>query len=607
MTRSLLVSMILLCAPLAVAKTSEEAINFLQQKMAEVKGETQPVNINSQLPPPKCGTPVTIAIFAAMQNPENKTLNILQRPTVPDTFGTAHFLIHYATTGSDSVYQPHIDSIPGVPRHVTRVAQVFEHAWSIEIDSIGFTPPPGDNINGGDSRYDIYLVNLGFGFFGFTTPESTVQGYHATSYIELENDFAESPRYHTNPLDGAKVTAAHEFFHAVQFSYDAFEYDIINPNDQSTAKPWWLEASATWMEDVVYTSINDYIGYLPFYYKYMWMGLGTFSYAGDARAFHPYASAVWPIYLSQKFDDLGIIKQIWEQCGAVRGYNTLPATNSVLNARGSDLSSAFLEFEVWNFHTGSLADTVRYFREGRHFPEAETTAFFGDLTSGPSFQTPNNVNFPEQFATNYIVMNSIPSAPGGVVVTMTGQAIAGQQWRDGLLGFKANASVFQDMQVNQSSGNGSSAWIGWNTYRCIVLIPTVTGLNPNYSDFPYFGTLSFDPTLLGTGTPGLGITQAYPSPFVISDNDTLTIPYSLDKIYSKKELGVSIYDASGGLVRKIPGENFLFTDPGDYKHGIRWNGKNSNGDFVSSGIYILVFRAGSNSFTGKIAVVNNTK
>ena len=42
-----------------------------------------------------------------------------------------------------------------------------------------------------------------------------------------------------------KVTAAHEFFHAIQFAYDVDE-DL-----------WFMEGSATWVEDEVYDSIND--------------------------------------------------------------------------------------------------------------------------------------------------------------------------------------------------------------------------------------------------------------------------------------------------------------------------------------------------------------
>ena len=46
------------------------------------------------------------------------------------------------------------------------------------------------------------------------------------------------------------MTAAHEFFHAVQFAYDAAD-------DQ-----WFMESTATWMEDEIYDDVNDNLQYL---------------------------------------------------------------------------------------------------------------------------------------------------------------------------------------------------------------------------------------------------------------------------------------------------------------------------------------------------------
>ena len=46
-------------------------------------------------------------------------------------------------------------------------------------------------------------------------------------------------------LDNMRVTAAHEYFHAVQFAYDALE------------DGWFMEATATWAEDELFDSIDD--------------------------------------------------------------------------------------------------------------------------------------------------------------------------------------------------------------------------------------------------------------------------------------------------------------------------------------------------------------
>lgn len=604
--------LLILFLPLSVAlgqDASREDSEFFKTRLEEIKG-LRPVLAQYEpgMPPPKCGTPVTIAAFdilnrtsdndlkALLARPSDALVDTLRPRTLPDTLGGVHILLHYTTTGSNAIRT-------NPPGYLDSVLAVFEHVWQVEVESLGYSSPPADFGRGGDNRYDVYILNLGFGYFGFTTPESTIQNYRAFSFITIENDFAESG-YSSDPVSGLKVTAAHEFFHAIQFGYDAYEFDFLDPDNNATYKPWWLEASSTWMEDVVYDSINDYVGYLRFFYKYMWMSLGAFSYGGDARAFHPYASCVWPIYLTEKYQDLDIMRQIWNICGSVGGYNTLPATNTVLNAYGTNLQNAFLDFEIWNFHTGVFADPNRYFSEGSQFPEAETTAYISDLTAEPSFTIPNNIRYPEHLAANYIIMRSVADASGGVVANFDGQDISGQEWRVALLGFKSGDSRYQDMQVGPFSGDGAGAWLGWNSYRCVVLVPTVSGQSANYSSFTYGGTLNYDPNLAGGGTPDLRAGQAYPSPYIIAASDSVTIPYSLDKSYAKKDLGLWIYDLSGNLVREIPGEKFLFTDPGEYKSGIRWDGRNENGEYVASGIYIYLLEAEGKSATGKMAVIN---
>ena len=609
-TLAIMLALLVLTEFSFAGENSSDNREFLKNKAAEIKGQVSAPATSSEMPPPKCGTSVMLSIFNYLQKqPDAELASILQRPeNLPYSFGGAHFLIHYATSGPDSVYHPGEDINPrdGVPDYVNGVAEILERVWYAEIDSLGFVMPITDFGKGGDDRYDIYLRDLGLGYFGLTYPESLVQGYRASAYSELENDFSSSSRYRFNPLDGARVTAAHEFFHAIQFAYDVFEYegfDDLNPNND---KPWWMEASAVWMEDVVYDDVNDYIGYLTYFYKLPWMSLTTFASGGD-RLFHPYASCVWPIFLCEKYEDVGILREIWEECGQVMGYNTLPATNTSLEARGSNLGATFQEFAVWNFHTGPLADTAAFYSEGDNYPAMDTTYFVPDLSSEPSVMVPGSIQFPEQFAANYIVMDANPTAPGGVVVNFNGQGVAGQQWRAALLGYKSNDSRWRDIELNPSTGDGAGAWPGWNTYRAIVLIPTVTGLNPDNSTFVYISTLIYDSSLEGGGTPGFGVDQAYPSPFVITGDEFVSIPYSLDKTYAKKNMGLWIYDVSGQMVREIPGEQFLFTDPGEYHRGITWDGKNSEGDYVASGIYIFLFEAGDKSDRGKIAVINKRR
>ena len=67
----------------------------------------------------------------------------------------------------------------------------------------------------------------------------------------LDNDYSRREFPTNTPLENMHVTAAHEYFHAVQFAYDFFE------------DGWFMEATATWAEDELFDTVNDNVNYLP--------------------------------------------------------------------------------------------------------------------------------------------------------------------------------------------------------------------------------------------------------------------------------------------------------------------------------------------------------
>jgi hypothetical protein len=159
-------------------------------------------------------------------------------------------------------------------------------------------------------KFDVYLANLGDDFiYGYCTsddphfdPGSHYNFFDASAYCVVDNNFAEPIFSNHTALQNLQVTAAHEFFHAVQFSYDAFE-------DQ-----WILEATATWMEDELYDAVNDNLQYLP---------------SGPLRKpripldrssisqtdFHVYGDWIFFRYLTEKYSP-GLVKTIWKNADA---------------------------------------------------------------------------------------------------------------------------------------------------------------------------------------------------------------------------------------------------------------------------------------------------
>lgn len=141
---------------------------------------------------------------------------------------TKHFRILYTLSGEDAV---HIQDENGntIPDDVEELGLALEHSWDVEINQLGWAPPPPDLEAGDDNRYDIYLEDLDLSIAGYTdrshgldsdNPRMTaIEKYAAASYIAIDNDFIEviEEGLDISPLNFMRATAAHEFAHAIQF------------------------------------------------------------------------------------------------------------------------------------------------------------------------------------------------------------------------------------------------------------------------------------------------------------------------------------------------------------------------------------------------------
>ena len=66
----------------------------------------------------------------------------------------------------------------------------------------------------------------------------------------MRNSYSASQFNIHTEIENIKVTAVHEFFHSIQFSYNCFE------------RLWLMEATAVWSEDQLFDNINDLYRYL---------------------------------------------------------------------------------------------------------------------------------------------------------------------------------------------------------------------------------------------------------------------------------------------------------------------------------------------------------
>jgi hypothetical protein len=203
------------------------------------------------------------------------------------------FMVHYDTSGFDA---PDLTSTEpdGVPDWVVDVGAALDSIRSLLL-ALGLDPALPDD----DGIFDVYLQDNGGGLYGETIFATSVAGGGWIAYIEMENDFAADENYHTHGLNAARVTCAHEYFHAVQLAQEFKESDVF-----------LYELTSTWFEEVVFPD-----GY-------------------SIAAFGHYLTNWAP-------DTLNIITRIWEQ---FKSTTAREAISQAIGYDGGNLTSTWTDF-----------------------------------------------------------------------------------------------------------------------------------------------------------------------------------------------------------------------------------------------------------------------
>jgi Family of unknown function (DUF6055) len=271
--------------------------------------------------------------------------------TVPATKKCArNVCLHWVTSTADA---------PPSKRWVKTNLRQMQRVWRLQTGRLGYRKPLADGRRGGNKKFDVYLKDIGgFGLYGYCAAETRIQRFLASGYCVLDNDFSAS-QFPSSPKKSLKVTAAHEFFHAVQYSYDA-------EDDR-----WLMEATATWMEERLADGANDNRQYLP-YGQVKDPAAPLDSYGGGAL--NQYGNWAFFEYLSKKYGTK-IVRQIWEKMAADKKSPDLYSTQAVvriLKSRGG-FERLFAEYAAGNTIPGKT------YPEGGKWPSA---AIAGSVTLG---------------------------------------------------------------------------------------------------------------------------------------------------------------------------------------------------------------------------------
>ncbi len=493
-----------------------------------------------------------------------------------------HFKIWYVTTTADrpGAGWPELeDAGTGtVPEYVRQCATFLEESRRVIVEELGYRPPPTDyqyhdlyeamdSDDGGDGLYDVYIVDLPSQFSGYSRPEAITAGAALPSYIVVDNDFAESRRSVEKALDLLRITIAHEYFHAVQFGYDAGE------------AAFWLEQSAVWIEEQVYDEVDDYLTYLPSFSGFLtepWLALDA------SNGEHEYAGVLWPLFLEQRFDR-DLIRIIWDRAETSRA---LEAIDEGLRSVGSDLASAFQEFTTWNVFTDMRADAERYYEEGVSYPPVELSGLHEPVLPGASdglrFDGPRIPagHFPEHLAANYILFVPDSSRHGGLRIDFTG--ISGA-WGVSVAGSGAAGGGAADtvMTVPATRGSVTIEVPDWTRYETVMLV--VASLERTGAGYEYAYSATFDPGLTGADRPIAATLTTFPNPFYLSGGPA-TVRYEVDR---SGDVGLALYDVRGRKVRTLV--------DGVHSQGTfitTWDGTDDEGRRVASGVYFCRMTTG---------------
>ena len=544
-----------------------------------------------------CGTPHLVQAMSAAPNLSadfQARLGKLaqRRPDVEHNIlsPSGRFRVHYDTEGRHAV-APTDDDANGIPDYIDLTMAVLDSVWVLEVEQLGYNPPPADHGRGGGDEYDAYVIDIGGSYYGYAYPEA-IGATTTASYLEIDNNFTDPGYKQTRGLDALRVTIAHEFHHAIQFGYYA-TFDAS----------WWQESTSTWMEEVAYPHIDDYLQYLTYF-------LGEPQRAVDSgvyRSLHTYGSAIFSLFLDQRYGpELELLiredpqqhspdvialrarahlnRLIWEELGQHKSVHLDHFDRVLRQVEPGGLGVAMSEFAVWNYFTNHRHQ-ASYYAEGDKYPTVPTRDIA--ITAEAVARDTSRVD-----ATGSVYLRLRPELrPGGVDLFFDANRGA---WRRHLL------LIGPDTASVQLVSESPIRVTGWDQFDDIVLVATAaerTGLA-----YQHFFTAQFDPSLTDPDQPAALATLLkpnYPNPFRPGQHPHTRLAFDLAFPSSKTRL--ALFAANGRLIwEQDLGERAARED-----YAVLWDGRNAAGNLVASGIYHLLLEADGTAAKRTIAVVRD--
>lgn len=295
--------------------------------LLSMAGESDPLELPFGVHTP-CATPEHWRPVAPLvRPPPHHGIDRLER----DPYGTPNVQLseHFAVRWGNR------DNVS--PVEVTALIEAFEDAWAVEIGEMAHVPPLGTD----EYYFNVYIGDTGDG----APPGYGSGGYYSTDTEGWPVIVVSRNTLYNEPY--ADITAAHEFYHAVQGAAERYTYDA------NRVGAWFWEATATWASAEVYPDNPNHAVFLFGYALLPHKRVDFFDYPDEGllQEYYQYGAFLWPLHLSDRTGGFEVIRDAWTDPGD--DPDPLEVMRGVLAERGEDLDALWIDHAarnvVWDY------------------------------------------------------------------------------------------------------------------------------------------------------------------------------------------------------------------------------------------------------------------
>jgi hypothetical protein len=409
---------------------------------------TPGVSWNDAAPPPSTGAARTTCIALAEKYGANQLVG-------------DHFTIAWDDGATESRAQD--------------LMEAFDKSYAREIGELGWKDPTGmDAFN-----LWVYIAKDDSYAGAYTYFASCPSRGYMPFIVVYSGSFFDGSWY--------KDCAAHEFNHASQEAYGLSQtYDL-----------WWWEATATWMEEYVYSHNS---------WSEMTFGFATSPQIGMQASgqsemdvfWHMYGMNVWAFYLDQYVGGMDLVRGTWEYL--LNHSPSVATMPEVLADMGIDFDQTYEGFLA--------ASAVMDFDDHDWFYPVTLTQ---DMTELPHTGTPNG-SLPQGLGQNFFRIDRATN-PEGKDLQVTFTSDEDVDWYVVLTTTSGSGTVSDHVAATKDSKTG--AWIAqlpWDGENdaYMTVSPNTESLTHEY-EYEYTVALLDPPAPVDTGDTGIGATSETPS------------------------------------------------------------------------------------------------